>query len=548
MFKIHRTFYMGLLIICGVWGIGILALALGNKLGFEYGFYWPMGQDIDWMLILKQGVGSLAANQEFTMDHRNPLSAWFYSLVSPLILNFEYGFHFLHLFICLVLGISVYCLIWQFCLGRALSYSVTVGSIVSLWWFWSNASQVVSVMLMVLALSLLTVWSYCVYVDSERTRGIFYGWSIVLWLLAISTYTIQCGAIIPIFLIAVFRGRSRGIYVAMRDTLPYVLVGIAFIGIWIAAQYGFFLDSSVAKTTHIHISLQQLFYSMRYFLWHPSFSVLFNKALSYRSIPTIALLVSCFAIFMFFILRATFKATDYEGNYFKHGALWTIMTAIGLAVPTLMIEASSTTWVPGTRSDMMLAAFIPMVFLSVVLFITRIRRVKYVMFISASILGSSILLLDLQQSREGVAVMQWQRNLMIGLAPLQRAVNEPLHFIVLSQGVNNIGATIADRFVQDKLNRVPARWSAQSGLTEVTMRIVPTQPAPSNYAGDWRVIFEPEGVRGVLNESSLMIPYDSVRVVTFDGKKVIALSRLNAQDLIGSEAEIKTNAPILLNK
>src|SRR5882724_10015968 len=171
----HRSLWRGATIIVSVWAIGMAVLVIGTLTHSSTGFVWPMGQDIDWSLFLKQGVGALAAEQEFAADHGNPLSGWIYSLAAPLILGHQYGFHLLRLMTCLMLGLSIYALASQFCRGRALYFPMLLGSIVSIWWFWSNDTQVVWMMLFALALSALVVWSYCVYVDSGRTRGIFYG-------------------------------------------------------------------------------------------------------------------------------------------------------------------------------------------------------------------------------------------------------------------------------------------------------------------------------------------------------------------------------------
>jgi len=534
----QSKFRSGFFIICSVWGIGVAVLALLNILHSQNGFLWPMGQDLDWSLILKQGVGSVAAGQEYALDHRNPLSAWFYTIASPLILNFEYGFHLLHLISCLMLGVSVYLLIWQFCRGRVLLFPAITGSIISLWWFWSNSTQVVSLMLAVLALSVLTVWSYCCYVDSERTRGIFYGWSITLWLLGISTYTIQCGAIIPIFLIAAFRGPSKSIKRAVIDILPYCFVGAAFMGIWIASAYPFFADIGVKQTTHFNISWGQLLQSMKFFIWHPSLSIYLNNALSVWSISSIMLIVVIFTIIVGAIVFKTFSAKDFEKNYFRQGAAWTLVTAIGLAIPTLLLEASSATWLPGTRSDMMYAAFVPMVFFSILIGITPVRAMKYITLIGASVFGSLIILLNLEQNRQGIDLMRWQQALINGIKPIQDAVPQNLHFIVMSEGKNgNQNDAFADRFVQDKLARTPFRWSYESSPSEVTMRLMQTQPAPANYTGSWRMVFEPIGVRGALSNSSTLVPYYNVRVVKFDGKNVQLLTEVKPQDVVGWQAD-----------
>lgn len=545
MLRSSNNFLFGLKSIITMWVLGISLLSLASVLSSKNGFLWPMGQDIDWVLMLKQGIGPLAAEQEFSADHRNPLSGWFYSIASPLILNWDYGFHFLHLISSLILGLSVYALIWQFCSGRALAFPLAVGCVISVWWFWSNAGQVISLMLCVFSLSILTVASYCVYVDSGRTRGIFYGWSLSLWFLAIATYSIQCGAIIPIFLIAALRGQGKSINIklALRDVLPYLLIGAGFMGIWIAAANAFFADAGVAETTHIHIAWKQLLSSVLYLIWHPSIVRLFHEASANYSIARGGLLALGFAGILYFMMRRTFKGKSAEGAFLYTGAAWTLLTALGLALPTLLLESTSSTFTPGTRSDMMYAAFIPMFVLSSVAFIggiLKIRSVNFLIFGTAAVLGGAVIYLNLEQNRQAVVLMKWQRNLIAGLVPLQQAVAKSLHFIVINESkLNPHGDDLADRFVQEKLNRVASRWSAQPDPLKASLRFVQSDPEPAGYSGSWRVVFEPHEVKGALYGSSLALPYDLVRVVRFNGEKVFLINDLKPSHLVGLQADLR---------
>lgn len=551
MLENNQNYTSGLIIICTVWSIGILALACAHVYSANTGFLWPMGQDIDWSIILKQGIGARAANQEFMMDHRNPLSAWFYTIVSPLILNYKFGFHFLHLLTSLILGISVYTLIRQFCLNRAPFFSVTTGTIIAIWWFWSNYTQVIALMLFALSLSILAVWSYCVYIDSNRKAGTFYGLSLSFWLIALGTYTIQCGAIIPIFTLGLLRGKSRGVLRAIKDILPYLLIGLAFAGIWITAAAGFFNEPVVKETVLINVRWTQLIRSIAYFLWHPSFSIYFKKAFFDWSFWTLIFPSICFIIIMFWLMRILTKEEDYKKTYLLQGTLWTLITALGLAVPTILLEATSQTWAPGLRSDMMFAAFIPMLYLSIavlsVSWIGTSKWINYTLFFFASCLGSAVIILNISQNQEGVAVMQWQRNLIKGLLPLQKKYAENLHFIVINDnGEARIGYSYANRLLADKMNRYGWHWTSESAPELISMRIIESKPAPADYLGSWRVVFGPQTVTGALPASSVALPYTFVRIVRFDGKKVTPLKQLTAHDLVGLQADFARDTPLLL--
>jgi hypothetical protein len=120
----------GFALIFAVWLIALLGLAIGTVSKSPISFLWPMGQDIDWSLILKQGIGAKAAEQEFSFDHRNPLSGWAYSAAAPLILGHQYGFHLVRLLSCLMLGISVFLLAHRFGRGERSPFPVSLGMVV----------------------------------------------------------------------------------------------------------------------------------------------------------------------------------------------------------------------------------------------------------------------------------------------------------------------------------------------------------------------------------------------------------------------------------
>jgi hypothetical protein len=416
-----------LALIFAVWLMALFVLAIGTVSKSPISLLWPMGNDVDWSLILKQGIGAKAAEQEFSFDHRNPLSGWAYSAVAPLILGHQYGFHLVRLLSCLMLGISVFLLAHRFGRGRRSLFPVMLGSIVSVWWFWSNFTQVVWIMLFALALSMLTVWSYCVYVDSGRTRGIFYAWSLSLWLIALGTYTIQCGAIFAVGLIALLRGSERGFRVAIRDLLPYGVVAVCFLFLWIAAARGFFIDPSVSATTGLQISAGAFLHSIEYLFWHPSFSSLL-WALSYHPwlIATAVVFTTLVALAIFFLYRKVEMAD-------RRTLGWVLATAGCLAVPTVLLESTSPTWAPGLRSDMLFAAFVPTVYLSLagLLFSFLPRKASNAATaVFAFVMGTTVVEATLEQLREGTEAMNWQKHLAKVLLPFRTKL--PPRFILSS--------------------------------------------------------------------------------------------------------------------
>jgi hypothetical protein len=58
----------------------IFLIAMLGALGFSTGFdIYPLGEDNNWIDMLRRGSGADAARLLWALDHRNPLSPWWYS-------------------------------------------------------------------------------------------------------------------------------------------------------------------------------------------------------------------------------------------------------------------------------------------------------------------------------------------------------------------------------------------------------------------------------------------------------------------------------------
>src|SRR5262249_50167640 len=84
--------------------IGALgALGLGAGLDLS-----PIGDDYSWIDMLRRGDGADAARLFWAIDHRNPLSPWWYIAARNIILNFDFGLLALRYGMAAVLAISTY--------------------------------------------------------------------------------------------------------------------------------------------------------------------------------------------------------------------------------------------------------------------------------------------------------------------------------------------------------------------------------------------------------------------------------------------------------
>src|SRR6516165_9932500 len=95
-------------ILAGLVTLVALIAALG-ALGFGAGLnISPIGEDYNWIDMLRRGDGADAARLLWAIDHRNPLSPWWYIAARPIILNFDFGLLALRYGTAVVLAISTY--------------------------------------------------------------------------------------------------------------------------------------------------------------------------------------------------------------------------------------------------------------------------------------------------------------------------------------------------------------------------------------------------------------------------------------------------------
>ena len=89
----------------------LLIIATLGALGFGVGFdVFPIGEDNNWIDMLQRGRGAEAARLFWAIDHRNPLSPWWYIAARPIILGFDAGLLALRYAIAALLAFAAYCM------------------------------------------------------------------------------------------------------------------------------------------------------------------------------------------------------------------------------------------------------------------------------------------------------------------------------------------------------------------------------------------------------------------------------------------------------
>jgi hypothetical protein len=529
------------LLIFAAWAgwLGVLALLgwLGQGTGL---MVWPMGEDRNWIdLLMKPTVGETARGL-WQIDHRNPLSPWWYIAFKPVILGWPQGLFMLRNLVGLALALSAYGLIVTWLGAAARAFAVTVACLIAI--FTANAffDQIYWNFQVALVCSILCVTCYLRH-RREPASGQWLAAALALWLMAIATYTIQTGAIVAIAFAAwslrerdATKGRLTNWAMGLRDvvaaTWPFAVILLLFILIW--------QTTSVPAESFVGVpTLKRLLKSLRTGFWHPD-STLMRDVLALSAHRYAYVLVGAI------VFVAAFAAA--RGPHVAPGRLLGLFVLVGcLTVPTLLVETVGTQWLPGTRWRMIYQFTTPVFYLSIVgiaAFSLPAAMARPVWRCGVAACFALAAVASQTHNERQVALSASERGVrraIIADAVGQAPRNPELHYLVL---LDDGGPRW---FAHDVLSPVYARtWFP--GLA-VSFRLVPStglyaglQQAPAVGFMD-----DATGVANATNDGRT-IPYAQIRIVRSQGNGFAVVNRLQQSDLVGLRAEWHRTAPIVL--
>ena len=177
----------------------ILLIATLGAFGFRASLnIFPFGEDNNWIDMLRRGSGADAARLLWALDHRNPLSPWWYIAARKIILNFDGGLLALRYGIAGVLAVSTYYMVVMVAGRQARAFALGLAMLVMVWMANRYTEQIIWNFHGALAASVLSVATYAHFLADGRRRHFLYAISIITWFIAFATYTIQCGAVLAI--------------------------------------------------------------------------------------------------------------------------------------------------------------------------------------------------------------------------------------------------------------------------------------------------------------------------------------------------------------
>ena len=538
----HRR---ALLAIAGVWAGWLGVLALLGLLGLGTGLsVWPMGEDRNWIGLLRLGSAGETARGFWQIDHRNPLSPWWYIAFRRLILAWPYGLFMLRNLVGLALAMSAYALIATWLGARARAFAATIGCLIAIFTFNAFFDQIYWNFQAALACSILCVVCYL----NHRRRPASGQWlaaALVLWLVAIATYTIQTGAVVAIAFAAWTlrerhsgRGPIAGLAAGLRDvaaaTWPFGAVLVLFILIW--------QTTSVPTETFVGTpGIGRLFESLATGLWHPD-STLMGQILAHSphrlAFGLVGLLV--FALVVAALRGPVMPAVGM-------GALAGLVLLAGcLTVPTLFVETLGTQWPPGSRWRMIYQFTTPV--------------------FDLALLGIAALALARALGR---TAWRWGVALCFGLAALGSLAHNERQ-VLLTRNERALRATILrDAIEQARFQRTDlhylvlldnlTRWFAVDQLSPVyartwfprlqaSFRLVPGSIYEPLQAGPPVAFLDDEaGVANATVDGSTL-PYARIRIVMARQGLFSIVEHLQESDLAGLRATWRRTGPVTLGR
>lgn len=510
--------YLGLL-----WLLGELGLGTGLVV-------WPMGEDRNWIDLLQRGDAGVTARGLWAIDHRNPLSPWWYNAFRPLILGWTNGLFLLRHAVGLALALSSYGLVALWFGPRARAFGCALACLILVSTFNAYFDQIYWNFLGSLVCSILCVTAYLRHLRTPG-RGHWLALSLVLWLAAVATYTIQAGAIVVIALAVWLAEAQRPLLprlaAVVLATLPFFAVFVLFLLIWQTT-------SVPAESFFIPPGLSRLFGSLRMGLFHEDIPLM-GLVLG-RSPHRFALAAAGVAVAAAVWALLPKLGLD-ERPPLRVGVI--VLIALGLAAPTLAVETIGSMWTPGSRWRMIYQFTTPALYIGLLALLAARLGSAFWRAGVAALFGAA-LILSLAHNERQVAVTKSERAFYRTIAAdAEKLGTQPLQYLLLIDRTTHWQSA-------DYISPVLARtWFRNASPS---FRLIPGARYWPAQAGA-RVTFLPDD-QGVANATvdGRTLPYAQIRIVRAENGRYTVLDRLDRADLEGFRVEWQRDGAIDLRR
>jgi hypothetical protein len=537
-------------IIVFVWAASNLLLFALQALRLGVGFHvHPLGEDREFTRLMANYPGLEMLRQFWaTLESRNPLAPWWYQAFSPLIFLLPEGLYLLGKLVDLFLAASVYLLVNEISRARLPKFAFACGVLVLFWNFSGYIEQILWIPLIAFGLSILSVYFYCRYLDSGRATADYLVISLLLFFVALATYSIQCGVPIAVFLLGLFRRQepsgawrlSSAVCEAIKDTVFFGVLFVLFIQVW--------MTTSVPMDNFFHVDPSLLpnrfLRSISNLVWHYDTTYLI-RSLSQHWPLWLAVAsagVSAILFYWAFVVFARKVATPRTaGSSVPYLDLVLVLAVFcALAAPTVVLETTTETWFPGSRSRMVQQGFQPVVYLSILFLLTEYLfqrtgwAVEYVRNAGIALLCALAAVFGLEYNRALSGQTTLERKLETGLKKILPVLGKPTHFVVKMKGMQ-MGEWYSG--VAESMPSLFAKTAYNSSVVwlDPVYKGKPKASKPVTFGSDQQGIYCPES-RG-------WIPYQDVVLLEFDGQRVTRLMSVDPETFSGYGALYARDKP-----
>lgn len=515
-----------LAIIVGVWFALIAIFALLGRTGHGTGLaIGTIGEDQNWIALLQGETSHAIANNFWKIDGRNPLSPWLYIISRPLILFVKNGIALLQYVVGLSLALAAYGLLRLLAGSNGRWFALSTSTIIAV--NQSNAyfDHIIWNFQVALCCTIMSIFSYILFLRSERQWILAYGVSLSFWCVAFHIYTLQSGAIAAIAIcqlaylskamgtkrnatpeVLSVQALKHGVVVVL-DLIPYVTTFAIFLLTWTTV-------TGPGNGFPYQFSFERFLSSLQTGFFHQD-TALMLEVLRLSTFTAQYVTVSILFAFAVTYLVALIAPEVPRGQMVAR-YLIIMLIVISIALPTILLESGGIEWSPGSRWRMIYQVTTPILIMSIAgssLSVFRSRYSSFLFRIFSGVLLAASLAFSLAYNERQVSLTKSEAAVRQAMrdAIVERRVEgstNPLFFILEMDDSFQWLATEALRSVYMKT------WFP--GIN-VEYRILPSpRYSPSNPT---KLKFNQRGIDTVMG-GSVEIPYDQVVLLRASGKSV----------------------------
>lgn len=521
-----------LILILATWLIYLGVFGLLQILNAGVGFkIWPIGEDRNWLYLLKSGNPVQTFLEFWALDHRNPMAAFWWLLASPIIKFSDWGLHAVAQIASPIVACATFLTLDRLGHKKHRLFSLMAGLIVLLWNFPARHDHVDRVMIIALTFTLLSIFFYTKFIDNQRTTKLTLAAALACYLIALSTYTIQSGAIIAVLFIAFFRTSGtlkHKLKFATLDSAIFFAAFAIYTAVWI-----YFAGSNSGFKIGLTELLSNAIISIQAFIYPPSVGQFLGLANSEFPSGERASWYIIAGVFSAITVFGSILASRQRFSFPPVGWVLVLLSSIG--VPTIFVEAGNPTWGPGSRSIMVQQVWQPLFLVCLIFIVATIIRPKNLRTVVVATLTfalcTKIIFVAFAFNHSQTTLTFYQRNLAVALRTLDEGQTKPINYII--KVMNPVSPKVGSE------PTLPSYAATVIGREKTFIRVLMKSPSPlPSYDSVWRVGFGKDGVtNGGAFFDRTVIPYENMKIVEFDGLNLVVPPELDKKDFDGFQVD-----------